>query len=579
MRNKDYFVIAVWAGTVFGLLEGIMFCISRAYPASLAPYKTSSHILWITPIIDISLFCMAAVLLLALMKVTHKWSDPFKVLAAYGFFIFLGFFTVISGPKIVHLLSAVLLSLGLTVALCRKLRGSEIMLTIYLRRRLLWLPIMIVTLGVAVHGYERAREIWMARQLPVAPSEAVNVLIIVMDTVRYDSFARSDDNSLTPNLDRITAEGFKFESAWATSSWSLPSQASIITGCYPHEHGADWPRLQLDDNCPTLAEYFAGLGYVTGAFSGNAAWATPEYLGRGFLRFDVYILEDFLRRTVHGRKIGRLLWEIGYHYAGRGKKAPKVNSQFLEFLNDFPDRPFFAYICYMDVNQTFHNRKLNHFFWEKEPTASEVYEAYEQGLRELDEHIGDLFNKLERRNLLENTLVVITSDHGQSFGADIDSDHEPWGHGTSLYSEQLKVPLFVNYSKEQSTGWTVPHPVSLRIIPAMISQFLGLPNSPFGEEVSNPSDKMNNFLRVGDIPLLATLNYDDKNFQSVIWNEWQYIKNLNGTQKGEELFNLALDPHEKQNLASVHPIVIQARKLLRGLLTTSSQTRPAGKAF
>ena len=78
---------------------------------------------------------------------------------------------------------------------------------------------------------------------------------------------------------------------------------------------------------------------MTGAFSGNSAWVTPEYLGRGFLRFDVYTPEDLIRRTAHGRKLDGLLKTLGYYAAGRGKKAPELNSQFLRFLDDYPGRP------------------------------------------------------------------------------------------------------------------------------------------------------------------------------------------------------------------------------------------------
>ena len=240
-----------------------------------------------------------------------------------------------------------------------KLRGFENRLTAYLRRRLIWVPVLIVAAGFGVTGYERLRESWHLRQLPPAAPERANVLLIVLDTVRYDSFARPGEKSLTPKLDRFVAKGVKFDNAWSTSSWSLPTQASIMTGRYPHEHGADWPGFRVNEKYPTVAEFFARHGYVTGAFSGNAAWITPEYLGRGFLRFEVYIPENLFRRTVYGRIIGLALGKVGYNDAGRGKKAPQLNAQFLQFIDDYQNRPFFAYLCYMDVNQYFHDRRFN----------------------------------------------------------------------------------------------------------------------------------------------------------------------------------------------------------------------------
>jgi arylsulfatase A-like enzyme len=401
------------------------------------------------------------------------------------------------------------------------------------------------------------------------PSAATpNVLVIVLDTLRYDRFTRPAEQSLTPNLDRLTENGVRFENAWATSSWSLPAQASILTGRYAHEHGADWPGLRLDGQHPTLAEFFARQGYVTGAFSGNASWVSPEYLGRGFLRFDVYLIEDLLRRTAHGRTVDRVLQEVGYHYAGRGKKAPTLNGQFLQFLGDYRGRPFFAYLCYMDVNQGFHARRFNTYFRKLAPTH-EVIEAYDLALRELDAQVGILFTELERRSLLENTLVIITSDHGESFGAEGTDDHDPSGHGTSLYPEQLQVPLFVVYAARLPPGRRVRHTVSIRAIPAMITRLLGLERSPFGgsplplaeDPPGAPEDKT---------AVLATLNYDDHKLQSVVRDHWQYIRNLRDPRGGEELYDLAADPLAKVNLGWDHPLIDPMRELLQQSLASKT---------
>ena len=571
MRKVDIFVIAVWSATIFGLLEGLMLVVCRAFPAILAPYKVSTDALWITPILDICLFSLAAVGILFLSLLGRKWLDKTNLLIAiYGFFIFTGTFALISGPRIIHVFSAVLLSLGLTLALCRKLRGFESRLTDVLRGRLIWIPALIMSTALGVSSYEWIREYWLFRQLSVAKKGAVNVLVIVMDTVRYDKFTSRSKDSLTPRLDRFIAKGVNFENAWATSSWSLPSHASILTGRYPHEHGADWPRLELDENNTTLGEFFLKQGYVTGAFSGNASWVTPEYLGRGFLRFDVYILEDILRRTVFGRPIGRLLWQVGYHYAGRGKKAPEVNAQFLKFLDDYPKRPFFAYLCYMDVNQAFHNRRLNRGFWESVPPVREVIDAYDQGLKILDQQMSDLFKELERRNILSNTLLIITSDHGESFGAESTDDHDPSGHGTSLYSEQAKVPLFMIYPEKIIGGRIIRANVSLRQIPKTITKLLKLGDSPFMGEALPIASMKDGSPNQPEIPLLATLNYNNQRVRSVIWYPWQYIDNRNEPVDGEKLFDLVRDPLAEKNLRSSHPIEQQIREILEKLLVKGS---------
>ncbi|MCG3160256.1 MAG: hypothetical protein JMDDDDMK_01325 [Acidobacteria bacterium] len=575
MRKLDNFVIAAWAATIFGLMEGVVLVICRAYPAILAPYKVSVHALWIAPAINLILFLVIALALMLLTKLARRWLKEPELLFTYGFFVFLGFVTVLAAPRIIHWVTILILPLGLAAAFCRKLRGSEIALTDRLRRRLLWIPALIVLVGAGAWGYEKTREQWLFRKLPPAPHSAMNVLIVVLDTVRYDSFTRPAAVSLTPNLDRIAAAGARFQNAWSTTSWSLPSQAAILTGRYPHEHGADWPRFELDRKTPTLAEYFSGRGYVTGAFSSNAAWVTPEYLGRGFLRFDVYLWEDMFRRTVYGRAVGRALWELGYHQAGRGKKAPVLNAQFLKFLDDYRERPFFAYLCYMDVNRTFHHRWLNHAFWEQTPPKREVIEAYEQGLNTLDGQIGDLFGDLERRGVLKNTLVVITSDHGESFGAEDTDDHDPEGHGTSLYPEQTRVPMFVICPGKLPPGREVTQVTSTRAIPAIITRLLGLADSPF-HGAALPA--IESATEAQAAPALLTLNYNDSKIQAMIWDRWQYLKDLKAQSQREELYELTVDPMAKKNLFDVHPGAESIRRQLQQLLVVGSQTSQAEAA-
>jgi arylsulfatase A-like enzyme len=492
-----------------------------------------------------------------------KGSD---LLAAYGVYSFLGFVTIMATTKTIHWVAVVVLSLGLAVTVSRIVRGSEMTRTDYLRRRLVWIPALILTAAASAWGYERAREQWLFQKLPPPPS-AMNVLVVVLDTVRYDSFTRPADRSLTPNLDRIAAAGIRFRNAWSTTSWSLPSQAAILTGRYPHEHEADWPRFELNKQSPTLAEYFAGRGYVTGAFSGNAAWVTPEYLGRGFLRFDVYELENLLRRTALGRAMSRILTAFGLDPAGRGKKADALNAQFLDFLDDYPARPFFAYLCYMDVNQAFHHRRLNHPFWVKNGSTPEVIDAYEQGLTTLDAHVGRLFDDLERRGVLRNTVVIITSDHGESFGADGTTDHDPAGHGTSLYSEQTKVPMFVIAAGKVRPGHEVTQIVSTRAIPSMLTHLLGLADAPFHDAYVPDLLRPENEGEGRVPPALITLNYNDRKIRSVIWDRWQYLKAVNTPADREELYDLASDPLATTNEAPGHPVMEPVRRMLQQLLT------------
>jgi hypothetical protein len=539
-RLSDMLAIAAWAGTLVGLAEGTALLVCNFFPALLAPYKVSVHVLWVAAVLDVLLFGLVALIWNAL-----RWSMPrhagwFRPARLWGLFIFLGVFALVWAPKVIHIVGAAVLSAGLAVAACRTLEGRYSALTRHLRARVAWTPALVLMAAAGAILYQSGREAWLHRRLSAAPAAAPNVLLLVMDTVRFDRFGHGGADTLTPNLNRLAASGVTFENAWATSSWSLPSHASILTGRYPVEHGADWPSLELRDASPTLAEFLAGRGYVTGAFSGNAAWVTPTYLGRGFLRFEVYVLEDLLRRTVYGRTLARLLEPLGLHYAGRGTKADALNVELLRFLDDYPGRPFFAYVCYMDVNQAFHHRMLNRPFWASKASVEEIEQAYDDGLRELDERIGDLLGELERRGLRDRTIVIVTSDHGQSFGNEGYNGNRREGHGTTLYPEQLRVPLFLAYGRTLPAGRTVTTPVSLKDLAATIAAMLELPDNPFPDRPLPVTLELAQ--RQEPRPILATLRYGDRDLQSIIWRDRQYIRNGAAPGDDERLADLTGAP-------------------------------------
>jgi hypothetical protein len=175
MSTSDIFVVAIWAATTFGLLEGVLLNIARFYPVLLAPYKASAHMLWIAPLVDIPLFLFAAMGLAIFVSLIRGS----KSIVVYGFFFFLGFFTVVEALQIIHLASIAVLSLGCTVFFCSKLCGLESRLTTGLRRRLVWIPIVIFAMGLSVFFYDIGKEKWQFEHLPAvqAKTHAVSSLI------------------------------------------------------------------------------------------------------------------------------------------------------------------------------------------------------------------------------------------------------------------------------------------------------------------------------------------------------------------------------------------------------------------
>jgi arylsulfatase A-like enzyme len=358
--------------------------------------------------------------------------------------------------------------------------------------------------------------------------------------VRRDRFTAER----APNLARLASTGTTFDNAWSTTSWSLPSQASVLTGLHAFEHGADFPGIALAPEALTLGEYFGRRGYATGAFSSNSAWIVREHLGRGFVRFDAYIFEDLARRTVAGRVAERPLNKLGYHKAGRGKEASVLAAQFLDFVDDYGTRPFFAYLCFMDVNRNMHRRALGHAFWETRATPEQVLATYDSAITALDAQIGTMLEELDRRGKLANTMIVVASDHGESFGAGMLADHDPEGHGTSLYPEQVRVPLFVVMPGSIAAAQRDDRVASIRSIPATVAALLGDSSRPFpGEPLVMRAPR-------SDVAELATLDYDEYKVRSVMWDGWQYLAYPDDPQR-EELFDLRADPGARRNLRDV----------------------------
>ena len=112
----------------------------------------------------------------------------------------------------------------------------------------------------------------------------MNVLFLVMDTVRADHLSlHGYERDTTPNLQRVARKGIRFDLAQATAPWTLPSHASMFTGLWPHQTGVSEHR-PLDEDCPTVAEFLAGRGYLTAGFVANTYFCNSWYgLGQGFL--------------------------------------------------------------------------------------------------------------------------------------------------------------------------------------------------------------------------------------------------------------------------------------------------------
>jgi len=350
--------------------------------------------------------------------------------------------------------------------------------------------------ALLLHGTRRLGEAGTLAALPGAPEGAPNILLLVLDTVRNPSLSLFGyPRATSPVLERVAREGTRFDQAFATSSWTLPSHAGIFTGRYPHELNAGF-RASLDARWPTLAEALRERGYATAGFIANRMYTSrASGLARGFAHYsdvavapgEVVASSALLRTALRKRQARRLL---DYHDLFGRRNAAELNAAFLDWLPRAGERPFFAFINYYDA----HNPYLPPEPWDRrftrdtsryEPpvldtTLSEAEiarerEAYEGAIAWLDHQVGALLDSLRGRGLLDRTLVIITSDHGEQFG-----EHGMVDHGNTLYRVLLQVPLLLRQPGTVPEGRAVLAPVSLRELPQTVLDLAGLgPDTTF----------------------------------------------------------------------------------------------------
>ena len=466
------------------------------------------------------------------------------------------------------------------------------------------------------------------RARPLPPSGSANLLLIVLDTVaagHLDLYGYDRHTSTT--LVELAERGIRFDSARAPSSWTLPSHASMFTGRWLHELSVGW-LSPLDERRPTLAEFLGQRGYATTGFIANTSYcASDSGLGRGFTQYRDFIFPGLtaFKTSVLGNRVllglakvvsfiedrpafakaqpyVQLLWRT---LVEDRKTASAVNNELLDWLSrrTQPERPFFAFLNYSDAHTPYELPQGRvHRFGIARPDERQrevikrwgdldkiriarqdlpiAIDAYDDCVADLDEQIGRLLDRLERRGVLDQTWLIIASDHGESFG-----EHAGvFCHGTSLYQTELHVPLLIVPPGGLLTGQVVKDTVSLRDLAATIVDVLNLQSgSPFpgaslarfwaaSSATATPTPEAHGPALAEVVPGLA-INVDSYGLPTktaplgaINDGEWSYIRNE--AERREELFHLRLDSKEMRNLArdpGSRSVLQQMRQTLNAL--------------
>lgn len=507
-------LIAAWFGIVTGLIEGpALLLFQRINWARWgAMIHVSAPIIWIAPLVDAAFFLLVACLVALLARFIRRFS-PIRVVA--GLLACLATYDWLSLTGRLKYSSCWLLAVGVGVAFSRWAGRNESTALRFWKRTLPWITATLALTLIGIQGQHWLTENAALRALPPPVPGAPNVLVIVVDTLRADHLSSYGYRRPTsPNIDRLAREGALFENAVSASSWSLPSHASMLTGRYQFEHGAGdvsgTPIVQSNSpglaGYPTLGEALQQRGYRSAAFSANRTYFSQNLgFGRGFTHFEDYfhsVTDSVVRTQLGGALAGlylnsirnpifaRALRSLGcdalldadLEGAGgiRGaahvrKRATVVNDELLRWIDaDRSPRPFFAFLNYFDVHNPY-GAPVSYPkpAWPQGTAADQ----YDDSVKYVDDAIGELISELEKRSLTKNTLVVITSDHGESLG-----EHHLTYHGHALYWELVHVPLILWYPGHVPTGVRVSVPVSNAALPATVLNLLSGQTAPFTAE-------------------------------------------------------------------------------------------------
>jgi arylsulfatase A-like enzyme len=598
----------VWLGIVTGLVEGAgLLLFQRINWARWGPMiHVSAEILWISPLVDL-LFFGALALMIGLIARLFPRLPVHRVLIFLLAFLATYDWLTLTG-RLYHR-ACLLLALGVAVAFTRWFGKREDMVRQFWRRTAPWVIAAFLLALAGVQGGKWLEERSTVSNLPAPAPGSPNVLVIVIDTLRADYLSSYGHNQPTsPEIDRMAQQGVLFENAVAASSWSLPSHVSLLTGRYLFEHGVG----NVQDGAsfggyPTLGELLELQGYRTGAFSANRTYFSRDLgFGRGFVHFEDYFHSpaDMFVRTLYGREFSRIyltrsekslvkraLRTLGFtslldqdaegsgSYGGAfgiRKRVDVVNSEVLGWIDRDRQRPFFAFLNYFDVHDPYGGPKSGPSLSGRPRTT---VEEYEDSVKYVDDYIGRLMRELEQRDRLKNTLVVITSDHGESLG-----NHGMLTHGRVLYWDLIRVPLIIWYPGHVPAGTRIARPVTNAAIPATIVDLLGtsgrgtFPGPALSALWKNPGADtgwpyplselaQNKYAGKQDeavdklIPTAAT-----GSMKSLVSPQWHLIIHQG---LGDQLYDWVHDPNESNNLADTpqgRTVVLDLKSKMQDIL-------------
>lgn len=341
-------------------------------------------------------------------------------------------------------------------------------------------------------------------------------MLIIIDTCRADHFGcYGYKRNTTPNIDKFAEESAVFEQAYSHSPWTMPSIASVFTSLHPKDHGiVKWVN-PLDLKVLTIAEHLRVQGFHTEGYASHVVFERKYGFSQGFER---YSISPTQKGDINSITTSKEITDLGIEAIDRPMKTP-----------------FFLWLHYFDP----HFKYIQH---EQFKFGLREIDRYDSEIAFTDHHIGRFLDRLRKTGLLEKTMVVITTDHGEEF-----QDHGGKSHAHTLYDELIRVALIIHAPgivhsrvKRIVTQSDIAPTICAQAQVPIPDVFKGKSIHRFGRRYSPLFDRT-----------VYSETYRKADKRGVRKKRWKLIHDRENEQF--ELYNLINDPLEKRNRVAIKP--------------------------
>ena len=554
-------VFSLNIGFIIGIVKGVSLVSSNGYfqnslyNLALATIQVSLNSAVLVPVI----LAIATVIALMIIKIYRE--NALVLISFLMILLYIWGFRRIN-PFNYFLFILILYGVVYPISISAKLREKFGFLNKVTKGKLILAPIILIFIcNGFIYSYRLSR------------SKGPNIILISIDALRADHLScYGYHRNTSPNIDQLAREGTVFKNGFSQVTWTLPSHASIFLSQYVWRHNVkDLRTERLTDSCTTLAEILKNENYATAAFTGGVGLSSRYGFNQGFEIYDDGILRS--RR---------------YH------EISSYINKLLSWLESVKNRKFFLFIHTYDVHDPYnppapyfdlytkgcsegeHLRMSEGIMpWELDApklTPEEIdyiMAVYDGGINYVDEQLGKVFEKLDQLGIDDNTIIILTADHGEGF-----KEHDRLRHGYKPYIELVHVPLIMK-------GPGIPKNIiyenfiqHIDIVPTILE----ILNIPQRKEMQGRSllPLMNNCEIEKDFKTYGFGQNRSKpqgSFSiSLRTKEWTYIMNQRGP---DELYDRINDSKEQNNIIEKRPLIAQKLKEeLKDFVALTSEGKP-----